>query len=99
SGMVTDHNDSTLNRVTLTWTAPFDSENKQVLVHPVMDATVTLQDDQGASMPLSHGPRGVYQLMPDDYQVVQGRSYTLHIKLPDGREYASRPELLRPVPA
>ncbi|MCP2042787.1 hypothetical protein L1278_000810 [Pontibacter sp. HSC-36F09] len=99
SGMVTDHNDSTLNRVTLTWTAPFDSENKQVLVHPVLDAIVTLQDDQGASMPLYHGPRGVYQLMPDDYQVVQGRSYTLHIKLPDGRKYASRPELLRPVPA
>ncbi|PVY44218.1 uncharacterized protein DUF4249 [Pontibacter virosus] len=99
SGMVTDQNDPELNKVTLTWTAPFNSENQQVLVHPVLDATVTLQDDQANIMPLTPGARGMYQLLPEDYQVEQGRSYTLHIRLPDGREFASRPELLRPVPA
>ncbi|WP_188500617.1 DUF4249 domain-containing protein [Pontibacter amylolyticus] len=100
SGMVTDQNDSTLNKVTLTWTAPFDSENQQVVVERVRNATVTVQDNLGNSMPLYEGPAyGVYTLRKEDFLVEQGRSYTLHIRLPDGREYASRPELLRPVPA
>lgn len=100
SGMVTDQNDSTLNKVTLTWTAPFDSENQQVVVERVRNATVTVQDNLGNSMPLYEGPAyGVYTLRKEDFRVEQGRSYTLHIRLPDGREYASRPEPLRPVPA
>ncbi|WP_299984251.1 DUF4249 domain-containing protein [uncultured Pontibacter sp.] len=99
SGMVTDHNDSTLNKVTLSWTADFDSENQQVLVKRVLGAAVTLHDNQGNSMPLHERHReGVYYLAPADYQVEQGRAYALHIVLPDGREYASRPELIRPVP-
>lgn len=100
SGMVTDQNDSTLNKVTLTWTSPFDSEKQQVVVERVRNATVTVQDNLGNSMPLYEGPAyGVYTLNREDFRVEQGRSYTLHIRLPDGREYASRPELLRPVPA
>lgn len=100
SGMVTDQNDPSLNKVTLSWTAPFDAETQQVLIEPVMMAEVTLNDDKGNSMTLYEGPRrGDYSLWEDDYNVEQGRAYSLHIKLPDGREYASRPEVLRPVPA
>ncbi|MBX0333820.1 DUF4249 domain-containing protein [Pontibacter sp. HSC-14F20] len=100
SGMITDQNNPELNKVTLTWTAPFDSENQQVVVERLHNATVTVQDNLGNSMPLyEEGRTGVYTLSADDYQVEQGKSYTLHITLPDGREYTSRPELLRPVPA
>lgn len=99
SGMITDQNNPELNKVTLTWTAPFDSKNQRVVVERVNNATVTVQDNFGNSMPLYEGARnGVYTLGADDYQVEQGRSYTLHITLSDGREYTSRPELLRPVP-
>ncbi|EJF11825.1 hypothetical protein O71_00697 [Pontibacter sp. BAB1700] len=100
SGMITDQNNPELNKVTLTWTAPFDSESQQVIVERVHNATVTIQDNLGNNMPLyEEGRTGVYTLEESDYQVEQGRSYSLHITLPDGREYASRPELLRPVPA
>ncbi|WP_018476545.1 DUF4249 domain-containing protein [Pontibacter roseus] len=98
SGMVTDQNLPELNKVTLTWTEPFDGEKRQVLNEPVLGATVLLQDNQGNSMSLTEGARGVYTLLESDFEVQPRRTYTLHIRLPDGREYASRPELLRPVP-
>ncbi|MDX5423321.1 MAG: DUF4249 domain-containing protein [Hymenobacteraceae bacterium] len=97
SGMVTDQNLPELNKVTLSWTEPFDGEKKIVVNEPVLGAEVTLQDNQGNSMQLTEGARGVYTLWEDDFRVEQGRVYTLKIRLPDGREYASRPELLRPA--
>ena len=98
SGMVTDHNRPDLNKVTLTWTEPFDGEKQQVLNEPVRGATITLHDNLGNSMQLTEGDRGVYTLLEQDYKVELNRSYTLDIRLPDGREYASRPELLQLVP-
>jgi hypothetical protein len=95
SGMVTDQNRPELNKVTLSWTEPFDGEKKLVVNEPVLEAIVTLQDNQGNRMQLTEGARGVYTLWENDFNVEQGRTYTLNIRLPDGREYASRPELLR----
>ncbi|MBD1398900.1 DUF4249 domain-containing protein [Pontibacter sp. JH31] len=97
SGMVTDQNQPELNKVTLSWTEPFDGETKKVLNEPVLGAKVTLQDNRGNSMQLTEGARGVYTLWEDNFRVEQGRVYSLSIRLPDGREYASRPELLRPA--
>lgn len=40
---------------------------------------------------------GVYQTSPDGMQGQTGRSYTLHVRLPDGTEFCTQPQLMRPV--
>ncbi|SFG62668.1 protein of unknown function [Pontibacter chinhatensis] len=99
-GLITDQNRPDLNKVTLSWTAPFDSKNNIAVIHPVVE----VRDAQGQAMRLTEGKRevdtsrGVYTLEESEFKAVAGKSYSLHVRLADGREYASRPELLTPVP-
>ncbi|AKD02950.1 DUF4249 domain-containing protein [Pontibacter korlensis] len=98
-GMVTNQNRPDLNKVRLSWSEPFDGERQVVLNEPVVGATVTLRDNQGKRMQLYERVReGEYVLQEDDFQVEVGKAYSIHIILPDRREYESRPELLKPVP-
>ncbi|MCX2742088.1 DUF4249 domain-containing protein [Pontibacter anaerobius] len=97
-GMITDQNRPDLNKVALSWTAPFNGDDKTVLTQPVYGAEVMVKDARNNNMLLTEGEYGVYTLPESEFKAQIGESYTLYIRLPDGREYESRPELLVPVP-
>ncbi|QMW04360.1 DUF4249 domain-containing protein [Spirosoma foliorum] len=63
-------------------------------------AMATIEDNLGNRAPLVQDPLNpAYYLMRDArLQGVRGRAYTLRVKLPDGSQYVSRPEVLAPVP-
>jgi hypothetical protein len=71
----------------------------------IVTATVYLRDNLGNIEMLKSKPpkdnfdniRGFYETS-EDFAAVVGRSYTLHIKLVDGTNYQSFPELVTPVP-
>lgn len=98
-GIITDQNRPDQNKVTLSWTAPFNGEDRTVLTQPVYGAIVMVRDAQNNTMQLTESEYGVYVLSEREFKAEAGKSYTLYIRLPDGREYESRPELLMPVPA
>jgi hypothetical protein len=64
----------------------------------VENATVTISDDQGRQVELRPVRRGVYQTVDSTFRGTEGRSYSLSVALPDGRQFVSKPEQLLPVP-
>lgn len=97
-GLITDQFDDNLNRVTLSWSEPFDGEKKLVYSRPEQGANVQIRNEQGQVWELVEGSRGVY-FLPAYQASATGHSYTLHITLADGREYASSPQLMQvPTP-
>jgi len=69
----------------------------QGLIRPVRQATVSVRDSQGLVTFLNELQPGVYQT-PESFQARPGLSYTLQIRLLDGKQYASFPEVVHPVP-
>lgn len=67
------------------------------LIRPVRQATVSVRDSQGLVTFLTEVEPGLYQT-PSSFQARPGLSYTLQIRLLDGKEYASFPEEVHPVP-
>ena len=66
---------------------------------PVTGAELVISDDAGATELLTETEPGVYQTAETGIRGTAGRSYQLRIRTPDGRQYASRPEMLRDAPA
>jgi hypothetical protein len=66
------------------------------LIRPVRQATVNVRDSQGLVTFLSETDPGVY-VTPNDFFAKPGLSYTLQIRLLDGKEYTSFPEKINPV--
>lgn len=97
-GMITDRNDTTFNNVKLSWTAPFNGVEKEVVSEPVQHAEVTLHDSQGNMIYLRESHKGNYIVDHTAYTAQPGSNYTLQIKLADGRQYATTPEMLTPAP-
>lgn len=97
SGLITDRPDESLNKVSLSWSEPFDGESKVVFNRPVLGAYVKILDNRGTGFQLIEGERGVY-FLPQYLAGEAGQHYRLYIRLPDGREYESVPELLQPSP-
>ncbi|WP_101444748.1 DUF4249 domain-containing protein [Pontibacter ramchanderi] len=97
SGLITDQSDESLNKVSLSWSEPFDGESKVVYNRPVLGASVKILDNRGTGFQLIEGERGVY-FLPQYMAGEAGQQYRLYIKLQDGREYESAPELLQPSP-
>ncbi|WP_227686839.1 DUF4249 domain-containing protein [Spirosoma arboris] len=66
----------------------------------VNGAVVTINDDQGHSVRLRQDPLApaYYFVRDTTFRGKAGRRYTLHIRLDDGRQYVSSPELLTDVP-
>jgi hypothetical protein len=62
---------------------------------PLSGASVKLLDDSGTSYPYSQTTAGVYML--SGINGIQGRSYHIEIKLPNGKLYKSLPEKLPTV--
>ncbi|MDX5423322.1 MAG: DUF4249 domain-containing protein [Hymenobacteraceae bacterium] len=97
-GLITDHFDESLNKVTLTWSEPFNGEKKLVYARPERGASVSIRNEQGQVWELVEGERGVYYL-PSHQAPAAGHSYTLHVMLANGKEYTSSPELMRVPPS
>ena len=65
----------------------------------VTGAMVLITDDAGGSTTLSEVSKGIYKTDSLVFRGETGRSYTLHIKTKDGREYASESCFMHPVQA
>ncbi|PSL05726.1 DUF4249 domain-containing protein [Cecembia rubra] len=66
------------------------------LIRPVRQATVSVRDSQGLVTFLTEVEAGQYQT-PNGFRVIPGLSYTLQIRLLDGKQYSSFPEVVHPV--
>jgi hypothetical protein len=86
-GMITS-----LSKTSAYGLSPYDTDPS------VLDAVVTISDDQGNSEVLQPGKDGIYTTAANGIQGQAGRWYSLQIITKDGREYRSKPQLLRPVP-
>jgi hypothetical protein len=64
----------------------------------VTDATVYISDESGNKAYLALSGSGTFVTNPAEFTGVTGETYTLHIKTADGREYASDPAVMLPVP-
>lgn len=64
----------------------------------IKDALVTIKDDQGDSTECSWVAEGTYKSTDSRFIGTVGRSYTLIVKLADGKTYISRQEKLNFVP-
>lgn len=81
--------------VRLTNTAKYTSSSEGTNF-VVRGAKVTLSDDTGYTEQLTEVSAGTYQTSANGIQGQIGRTYTLHIET-EGKQYESRPELLRPT--
>ncbi len=84
------------HRVRLSLSAAFE-RSADAIDLPLEDAVVTLEDDQGRTYRFRETARGLYESDPSDLVTQVGRTYTLAIRLADGRRYRSAPEVMRPV--
>ncbi|GAB3893053.1 hypothetical protein GCM10028803_06780 [Larkinella knui] len=90
-GLVTDQPGR--SRVTLSLTADYTSTSLNYLVEK---ATVFVTDNTNQRTTFGEISPGYYQ--PDaSWRGNSGQTYTLHIRLSDGREYQSKSERLKPV--
>lgn len=62
-------------------------------------AQVTISDDMSKAVSLTQISPGVYQTVDRNYVGQVGRTYTLTVRLPDGRVYVSEPETMAATPA
>jgi hypothetical protein len=60
------------------------------------DASVTISDDAGNSTDLAYKSNGIYETIDPGFRGKVGRSYSVTIKLKDGRTYTSSPEKIPP---
>ncbi|MBX2940997.1 MAG: DUF4249 domain-containing protein [Cyclobacteriaceae bacterium] len=84
-------------RITLRYSAPYVND-ETVFSRYEANASVSIFDDLGNSETLSYKEYGVYETLPDFIGKV-GRSYSLNIKVPNGKTYQSQPEQLRQTAA
>lgn len=96
-GLVTTFSDSALNRVKLSKTERFKGAKEFILNKPVDGAEVIIADNLGNRAYLEHIGRGEYRLLSSSLKAVVGREYTLHVLLPNGKQYISAPEKILPV--
>jgi hypothetical protein len=82
-------------RVYLNFSEPYTST---VILSSIAGAKVEIVDDVNNIYPLEPVSNGIYESKPNLRGLI-GKSYYLKIRLPDGREYRSKPEkILPPVP-
>lgn len=61
---------------------------------PIEEATVRIVDETGAGATLGRFEAGTYVLPAGTFKGVPGRSYTLEVSLPNGKKYATTPQVL-----
>jgi len=82
-------------QITLSRTVPYNANGA---IPKITDAQVTINNDLGEIIVLQWSQDEGHYSAPAEIRGVSGRSYTLHIELPDGSSYESFSELLNPVP-
>ncbi|MGA0560709.1 DUF4249 domain-containing protein [Larkinella sp. VNQ87] len=97
-GLITNEKPPYTVRLSYSGSFTFDQENPQD--QKITDATVTLRDDAGRSTSLAHDAMnaGFYRTTDSTFVGQPGRSYTLTIRLADGKTYVSAPEQMPTVP-
>ncbi|MCU0353389.1 MAG: DUF4249 domain-containing protein, partial [Cytophagales bacterium] len=96
-GMIT--NEPGPYRVRLTYSGEFLSAGELPPELSVSNAEVFISDDVGnRTRLLSLRNPGFYETTDSSFVGRVGRSYTLSVRLPDGRRYVSKPEKMLPVP-
>ncbi len=73
------------------------ANDETVFQNFISDAEVFIEDNMGGKEIVTLERSGYYKTSTE-FQGKEGIEYTLKIRLADGREYASNPELMRPVP-
>ncbi len=73
-------------------------QNEDSVPERVTDATVYISDESGNKAYLALSGSGSFVTNPAEFTGIAGNTYTLHVKTADGREYASDPAVMLPVP-
>ncbi len=92
NGGVTNHEG--YQTVTVSRAAPID----QPLHIPVLGAVLTIEDDQGNLFNMQETSNGQYRAWIDQQFLHAGRSFRLHIILPDGEEILSDYDMMHDCP-
>lgn len=92
-GRITDGDEPA--EVRLSWTTGYDHGYRPPKVSGAM---VCISDSEGNCFELQEIAEGTYSTSGSGITGVEGRSYTVEISLPDGRNYVSNPEVLRAAP-
>ncbi|GAB3899694.1 hypothetical protein GCM10028803_21260 [Larkinella knui] len=97
-GLITNEKPPYSVRLSYSGSFAFDQENPQD--QKVTNATVTLKDDAGHTTPMVHDGvnPGYYRSTDSSFVGQPGRTYTLTIRLSNGKTYASAPEKMPAVP-
>ncbi|CCH51124.1 hypothetical protein BN8_00033 [Fibrisoma limi BUZ 3] len=82
--------------VRLTYTTGFTGSN--TVDTPVLRAVVSLSDDAGRTTTFRDRGTGVYETTDLTFRGEVGRSYSLTVRLNDGKTYESKPEQMPAVP-
>ena len=94
-GLITDQPPPYLVRVT--YSAPYTND-ETIFGRSPAQAKVSIRDDQGGIEELRYTSNGYFISSATGLRGIVGRKYYVVIVLPDGRQYQSREELLRPTP-
>ena len=93
-GLITDQPPPYQIRVT--YSAPYTND-ETIFGRSPAQAKISIRDDQGGIEELRYTSNGYFTSSATGMRGVVGRKYFVSIVLPDGRQYQSREELLRPV--
>ncbi|MES2731280.1 MAG: DUF4249 domain-containing protein [Bacteroidota bacterium] len=84
--------------ISLSHTTTYSFKDSSDFISGVTGAKVWMEDNLGNTENLPEWQPGLYRTdSTGHFQGVAGRSYALHIITPEGKHYASLPELLQPV--
>ena len=81
--------------IKLYYSEPYNDKNTVPVVNI---AKVYVVDDLNNRYDFDFVERGTYRSDPLKFEAQAGRTYTLHISLPEGTQYVSRPQLLKEAP-
>ncbi|MFP4092652.1 MAG: DUF4249 domain-containing protein, partial [Cyclobacteriaceae bacterium] len=86
-GLITDQAEPYQVRLTYSATNLLSYQDEEI-----SGAEVYVTDAEGERYEMYETGSGIYQSDPAEFQGVTGRTYQLHIRMPDGKTYASIPE-------
>ena len=94
SGSIT--NSSAVQRVQLTYSADYTNRASNA---DCTGAKVFLSDDKGLKVDYVEVTAGIYRIPANStFKAEVGRTYQLNIKTSEGKDYQSKPELMKAVP-
>jgi len=82
-GQLTDGDEPTIVRLSIS-----SAINREVLI-PVSDGNLYITNENQEEIPLTETEAGIYQVLNSSFFGQAGKTYQLHISLPDGQKYIS----------